>query len=69
VVLVDSSVWIGYFRGVKMPETDRLDGLLESEPLATGDRVLTEVPQGFSSDKDFDPFVKHLGLRWAMADE
>ena len=130
MILVDSSVWIDYFRGTPTRETDRLDALLGSEPLATGDLVLTEVLQGFRdhrafeqarklltsldvvtlggqqvairaakhfrvlrergvtarktidtviatrcivdgyallySDRDFDPFVEHLGLRSAM---
>lgn len=130
MILVDSSVWIDYFRGTPTRETDRLDALLGSEPLATGDLVLTEVLQGLRdhrafeqarklltsldvvtlggqqvairaakhfrvlrergvtarktidtviatrcivdgyallySDRDFDPFVEHLGLRSAM---
>ena len=130
MILVDSSVWIDYFRGALTPETDRLDALLGREPLATGDLVLTEVLQGLRdhrafeqarklltsldvvtlggqqvairaakhfrvlrergvtarktidtviatrcivdgyallySDRDFDPFVEHLGLRSAM---
>jgi predicted nucleic acid-binding protein len=53
VILVDSSVWIDYFRGVSNPQTDALDWLLASEPLATGDLILTEVLQGFGSNKDF----------------
>ena len=130
MILVDSSVWIDYFRGTITPETDRLDALLGVEPVATGDLVLAEVLQGFSeqdfnqgnklltslpiielvggdiaiqaannfrtlrslgitvrktidtliatsciekglvllySDKDFDPFVEHLGLQSAMS--
>ncbi len=54
MILVDSSVWVDYFRGDGTPEADRLDALLESEPLATGDLVLTEVLQGFVNDEDFD---------------
>lgn len=54
MILVDSSVWIDYFRGVDTAEADRLDHLLENEPLATGDLVLTEVLQGFVRDRDFD---------------
>lgn len=54
MTLVDSSVWIDYFRGVATPQTDTLDLLLGSEPLATGDLVLTEVLQGFGSDRDFN---------------
>ena len=131
MILVDSSVWIDYFRGVQSSETDRLHALLGNEPIATGDLVLVEVLQGFGSaqefnqgkkllrslpiielvggdiaiqaannfrtlrslgitvrktidtliatsciekrlallysDRDFDPFVKHLGLRSAMS--
>lgn len=54
MILVDSSVWIDYFRGVATPQSDRLDALLGAEPLAVGDVVLTEVLQGFTSDRDFD---------------
>jgi len=46
VILVDSSVWIDYFRGKQSSQTDRLDALLGNEPVATGDLVLTEVLQG-----------------------
>jgi predicted nucleic acid-binding protein len=60
VTLVDSSVWIDYFRGTTTPQTDRLDALLGSEPLATGDLVLTEVLQGFGSDRDFNQAKKLL---------
>ena len=54
MILVDSSVWIDYFRGVDSPETDVLDGLLGSESLATGDLMLAEVLQGFADDLHFE---------------
>lgn len=54
MILVDSSVWIDYFRGISTPQADKLDALLASEPLATGDLVLAEVLQGFASDRDFN---------------
>lgn len=60
MILVDSSVWIDYFRGVATPQSDRLDGLLGREPLATGDIVLTEVLQGFTSDRDFNQALRLL---------
>ena len=53
MILVDSSVWIDYFRGLVTPQTDRLDGLLGTEPLAIGDLVLIEVLQGFPDEKQF----------------
>jgi predicted nucleic acid-binding protein len=60
VILVDSSVWIDYFRGVATPQADRLDSLLGSEPIAIGDLILTEVLQGFVSDHDFRQATKLL---------
>lgn len=53
MILVDSSVWIDYFNGVITPQTDKLDALLGSEPLAVGDLILTEVLQGFISEQAF----------------
>jgi predicted nucleic acid-binding protein len=60
VILVDSSVWIDYFRGVTTPQSDRLDALLGTEPLATGDIVLAEVLQGFNLERDFDNALRLL---------
>ncbi len=60
MILVDSSVWIDYFRGTPTPQTDRLDSLLGSEPVIIGDLILTEVLQGFASDRDFNMARKLL---------
>ncbi len=60
MILVDSSVWIDYFRGTPTPQADRLDALLGSEPVITGDLILTEVLQGFASERDFNMARKLL---------
>jgi hypothetical protein len=60
LILVDSSVWIDYFRGTVTPQTERLDSLLGREPLAIGDLILVEVLQGFASDRDFSRARKML---------
>lgn len=60
MVLVDSSVWIDYFRGVQTAQTDKLDLLLGVQPLAIGDLVLAEVLQGFDSDRDFEQGLRLL---------
>lgn len=60
VILVDSSVWIDFFRGLTTPQTEKLDALLGKEPLAVGDLILTEVLQGFGSEKDFNTARKLL---------
>ena len=52
MVLADTSVWIDYFNGVSNWQTERLDLLLDTEPVALGDLILTEVLQGFRSDTD-----------------
>ncbi|WP_420465126.1 type II toxin-antitoxin system VapC family toxin [Panacagrimonas sp.] len=54
MILVDSSVWIDYFRGHPTAEAERLDELLQTEPLLTGDLILTEVLQGFALETDFN---------------
>jgi len=53
MTFVDSSVWIDYFNGAKTPQTDWLDASLGNLALIVGDLVLTEVLQGFQSDRDF----------------
>ena len=60
MILVDSSVWIDYFRGAQTRQTEKLDALLGAEPLAIGDLILTEVLQGFDHDKDFNQARKLL---------
>ena len=60
MILVDSSVWIDYFNGTITPQTEKLDRLLVSEPLAIGDLILTEVLQGFADEREFNEAKKLL---------
>jgi predicted nucleic acid-binding protein len=60
LILVDSSVWIDYFRGTVTAQTDMLDRLLGREPLAVGDLILTELLQGFADVRDFNAARKML---------
>jgi predicted nucleic acid-binding protein len=60
LILVDSSVWIDYFRGSITAQTEKLDQLLSSEPLAIGDLILTKVLQGFDDERDFNKARKML---------
>ena len=61
MILVDSSVWIDYFRGKASVQTDLLDRLLGEEPVAIGDLMLVEVLQGFDAERDFQRANKLLG--------
>ena len=53
MILVDTSVWIDYFNGIKNIKTENLDRLLSEQTVLMGDIILTEILQGFDSDKDF----------------
>jgi len=53
LILVDSSVWIDFFRGTRSAAAAHLDMLLGTEPVLMGDLILTEVLQGFVTDDDF----------------
>lgn len=75
MILVDSSVWIDYFNGKVTPKTDWLDSSLGREVIVMGDLILTEVLQGFQSDRDFKkakelllnfPFTEMLGQELAI---
>lgn len=61
MILVDSSVWIDYFKGTSTPQTELLDRLLGVEELAIGDLNLTEVLQGIRHDKAFNEVRRLLG--------
>jgi predicted nucleic acid-binding protein len=67
MTLVDSSVWIDYFRGTVTPRTDKLDSLLGVEPVLIGDLILAEVLQGFSNDRDFEN-AKRMLLTLSVVD-
>jgi predicted nucleic acid-binding protein len=53
MILVDTSVWIDYFRGTTTIQAAKLDAILGNEPLAIGDLMLTEVLQGCTTDREF----------------
>lgn len=60
MIMVDSSVWVDYFRESMTPQAKKLDYLLASEPLAVGDLILIEVLQGIAGERDFNRTRKML---------
>jgi len=60
VILVDSSVWIDYFRGVETPAGARLETLLASTQLYVGDLILAEVLQGCTTGRAFGQVRREL---------
>jgi len=62
MILVDSSVWIGYFNGQTTWQTNMLDNLLSNISIIMGDLILTEILQGFRSDKDYESAKSDLSI-------
>jgi predicted nucleic acid-binding protein len=60
VILVDSSVWIDYFRSADTPQVVLLDSLLGRSPLAVGDLIAAEVLQGIDDEQQFKRVRKVL---------
>ena len=50
MIVVDSSVWIDYFRQRLTPETMALNSLIGRQRIVLGDLVLAEVLQGCTTD-------------------
>lgn len=62
MVLVDSGVWIDYFRGVHSAVTDRLHTLLSASQTIVGDLMVVEVLQGFATNREFDSALRLLSI-------
>lgn len=61
MILVDSSVWIDYFKGLATPQAALLDRLLDTHELAIGDLNFTEVLQGCKVEREFKEVQRLLG--------
>jgi predicted nucleic acid-binding protein len=51
-ILVDSSVWVNFYKGVTTSATAALENLLGDREVVLGDLVLMEVLQGFRLPRD-----------------
>ena len=54
MLVVDSTVWVDYFNGVKNQQTDYLYQIADKTPILIGDLILAEVLQVFREDTDFE---------------
>ena len=61
MLVVDSTVWIDYFKGVENLQMDYLDQIADKTPILMGDLILAEVLQGFRDDADFEKARRALG--------
>ena len=60
MILVDSSVWIDYFRSAETSQVALLDSLLGRSQLAVGDLIAAEVLRGVRDEREFKWVKKTL---------
>jgi len=61
MIMVDSSVWVDFFRGLKTRENQALQKLIGSgEMLVVTDVIVTEILRGIVSDKEYATVKHHL---------
>ncbi len=53
MVIIDTTVWVDYLRGVRNPETEWLDRELDRQRLGLTDLIFCEVLQGIRDDVAF----------------
>ena len=58
MIVVDSSVWIDYFRSADTPQVALLDSLFGRRHLAIGDLIAAEVLQGVRDERQFQQVKK-----------
>jgi len=61
VILVDTSVWVDFFRNEPTPQAEWLDKNLGLESFVVGDLILAEVLRGFTDDRGFEEARRVLG--------
>lgn len=61
MILVDTSVWIDFLRGIDSPQRRTLHRLLqEEEDISITEIILTEILQGIKTDQDFETLRGYL---------
>jgi len=63
MILIDTSILIGYFKGLKGEPYDKLDGLIEQDiPVGICNQIYQEVLQGAKNKKEFDLLKEYLEI-------
>jgi len=60
MVIVDTTVWISYFNGLRTPHTDWLDIQLTRQRLGLTDLIVCEVLQGVRDDRKWQQLRRDL---------
>lgn len=54
MIVVDTTAWIDYVKGIEALHTNMLDYELEHNRIITGDIIIAEFLQGFRLEKDYE---------------
>ncbi len=60
MIIVDTTVWIDYLRGMRTPHAEWLEGNLHRERLGLTDLILCEVLQGVTTERAFETVHREL---------
>jgi predicted nucleic acid-binding protein len=60
VVIIDTTVWVDYFRGQENPETEWLNNELGRQPFGLTDLILCEVLQGVRPESAYAEVQREL---------
>ena len=58
--IIDTTVWIDFFRNAKTEQTDLLEVVIRRSEAALGDLIVSEVLQGIDSDREFRSLKRHF---------
>lgn len=58
--IIDTTVWIDFFRNEKTEQTDLLEIVVRRGDAALGDLIVSEVLQGVDSDREFRSLKRHF---------
>ena len=58
--IIDTTVWIDFFRNLKTEQTDLLELIVRRGEAALGDVILSELLQDIDSDREFRSLKRHL---------
>jgi predicted nucleic acid-binding protein len=59
-VIVDTTVWIDFFRNTVTEQTELLEQVVRNGNAALGDLIVGEILQGVETDKQFRSLKQHL---------
>lgn len=60
MVIIDTTVWIDYLRGLRNKETDYFDRELGRQRFGLTDLILCETLQGIGDEKGFTRFLREI---------